>query len=69
MSQTDQCTFRLDQEINRKMADICMELRQRGYKKFSKTALVNSLAEHFIELYEKKRTHSIRKIIGAPSKS
>jgi len=46
-----------------------MELRQRGYKKFSKTALVNSLAEHFIELYEKKRTHSIRKIIGAPSKS
>lgn len=48
-----QCTFNVDNELARKLPGVVIEMKQKGYKRFSKTLVVNAMLRHFLDLHKR----------------
>lgn len=63
-SEYTQCTFNVDNELARMLPGIIVEMKQKGYKRFSKTLVINAMARYFVDLHKKGDLDTIKKLMA-----
>lgn len=62
-SDSSSVTFYLNNDVSLGLRKIEMDFRRKGYKKMSRTFLLNAISHNLIDLYNRKGVEEIEKIV------